>query len=77
VNLTEVRFHKRLTQWDLKVRTGINQTKISLIERGYVFPRDEEKQKLAMALGLTVDEIDWPQIPRGARAQPCEACLSA
>lgn len=59
MNLTEARFHKKITQWDLRLRTGINQTKISLIERGYVFPRDEEKQKLAKALGMSVDQIDW------------------
>jgi ribosome-binding protein aMBF1 (putative translation factor) len=59
MNLAEVRFHKKMTQWDLKIRTWINQTKISLIERGYVSPRDEEKQKLAKALGVKADQIDW------------------
>jgi len=74
MNLTEVRFHKKMTQWDLKIRTGINQTKISLIERGYVLPRDEEKQRLAKALGVKVDQIDWPcHVPADGGLNACEA----
>jgi DNA-binding XRE family transcriptional regulator len=74
MNLAEARFHKKVTQWDLRLLTGINQTKISLIERGYVSPRDKEKQKLAEALGMKIDQIDWPNpvlITGGSNA--CEA----
>jgi DNA-binding XRE family transcriptional regulator len=60
MDITEARFKKRLTQWDLRIKTGISQTKISLIERGYVDPHEEEKQKIAKALGLRVDQITWP-----------------
>jgi len=61
MNLAEARFRKGLTQWDLKVKTGINQTKISLIERNYVVPRKEEKERLANALGVKAEEIVWPE----------------
>jgi transcriptional regulator with XRE-family HTH domain len=60
MDLAEARFHKKMTQWDLKARTGISQTKISLIERGFVPARDEEKARLAKALGMRADQIDWP-----------------
>ena len=60
MELREGRFKKRLSQWDLKLKTGINQTKISLIERGYVSPTQEEKVKLAKALGVREDDLTWP-----------------
>jgi transcriptional regulator with XRE-family HTH domain len=58
--LFEARARKRFTQWDIRLATGIHQSKLSLIERGYVTPSDEEKEALAGALGVAVDEIQWP-----------------
>ncbi len=49
-------------QWDLRRDTGIHQSKISLIERGYVEPSSAEKSMLAAALGFKVDEIQWEQV---------------
>lgn len=46
-------------QWKLRIKTGINQTKISLIENGYVEPNDHEKTAIARALGFEVRDIDW------------------
>lgn len=60
MELSEGRFMKRLNQWDLKLKTGINQANISLIERGYVSPTQEEKIRLAKALGVREDELTWP-----------------
>ena len=60
MDLTVARKIKKLTQWDLKKKTGINQTKISLIERGYVVPTKKEKFLIAKALGFHIDEIKWP-----------------
>lgn len=59
INLRLARVSKNKTQWDLRHATGIHQTKISLIENNYVLPTDDEKQKIARALGLTVEQIDW------------------
>lgn len=59
MDLTTARAMKRKTQWDLKLATGINQSKISLIETGYVEPTGEEKSALAEALGFEVSEIEW------------------
>jgi len=59
MNLFEARAKKRKTQWDLRKETGIHQSKISLIEHGYVKPSETEKLAIASALGFHVDEIDW------------------
>ena len=61
MDLVEARARKRVTQWDIRNRTGICQTKISLIERGHVTPSDEEKALIAKTLGFHVDDIDWQQ----------------
>ncbi len=57
----------RKTQWDLKVLTGIHQSKLSLIERGYIEPTKREKALIAKALGFSANEIDWP-VDSGSRA---------
>ena len=56
MDLKEARFKKRMTQFDLRILTGIHQSRISHIERGYIFPRDDEQQKIEDALGL---RISW------------------
>ena len=55
--LREVRFFKRVTQPLLALKTGIQQSRISLIENELVIPREDEKQKIAEALGTTVQNI--------------------
>jgi DNA-binding XRE family transcriptional regulator len=59
MHLLEARAKKRKTQWDLKISTGINQTKLSLIERGYIVPSEREKRIIAQSLGFEIREIDW------------------
>jgi len=59
MDLREARFKKRLTQFDLCIKTGIQQSKISHFERGYLVPRDDEKKRLAKALGIKANELSW------------------
>jgi predicted transcriptional regulator len=59
MNLYETRVRKRITQWDLAVATGISQSKISLLERGYVKASEAEKEKIIKALKLETGEITW------------------
>jgi len=59
MNPTEARFKKKKTQWDVRLATGIHQSKISLMERGYVIPDNSERNLIAKALGVNPDEIDW------------------
>jgi transcriptional regulator with XRE-family HTH domain len=55
--LREVRVVKRITQFQLRLSTGIHQSKISLIENDLVEAREDEKEKLAKALGVKGEEI--------------------
>lgn len=59
MDLVEARVKRRKTQWDIRIATGIHQSKVSLIERGYVCPTDSEKSILAKALGFQVGDISW------------------
>jgi len=55
--LREVRVIKRITQFQLRLSTGIHQSKISLIENGLIEPYDDEKKRIVEALGIKVVEI--------------------
>ena len=57
MTLREARFFKGLNQYDIALRTGIAQSKISLIERGYLEPKDDEKEKIAKALNCHAADI--------------------
>ena len=58
--LREVRRAKDVTQFQLRIATGIHQSKISMIENGLIDPREDEKKKLARALGVRPEEI-WSE----------------
>ena len=55
--LKEVRFFKNVTQPLLSLKTGIHQSRISLIENELVTPREDEKQKIAAVLEVNVEDI--------------------
>jgi len=59
MNLREARFERRLTQFDLRLKTGIHQSKISNFEQGYIEPTEIEKKKLSKALAVKLSDIDW------------------
>ena len=67
MDLRTTRILKGLNQYDLKLKTGIHQSKISLIERGYLVPGYVEKLKLAEALGVHISEIEWQEKSRMPR----------
>ena len=50
-NIKKARFEKSITQIVLYKRTGIWPSRLSLIENGHIEASDEEKEKLARALG--------------------------
>jgi DNA-binding XRE family transcriptional regulator len=64
MDIIEARARKRKNQWDVRLSTGIHQSRISLIENGYVEPTDKEKALIAKALGFDVDEIEWTKSRR-------------
>lgn len=55
--LKVVRFFKGVSQPLLALKTAIQQSRISLIENELVTPREEEKKKIAKALGVKVQDI--------------------
>ena len=55
--LKEIRFFKEVTQPLLALKSGIQQSRISLIENELVTPREGEKQKIAKALNLEIKDI--------------------
>lgn len=55
--LRELRVIKRITQFQLRLSTGIHQSKISMIENGLIEPREDEKKRLSKALGVRPEEI--------------------
>ena len=55
--LKEARFKTGKTQIQLFRDTGIWPSRISYIENGYMNPTEEEKSKLANALGIEVAKV--------------------
>lgn len=55
--LRELRLKLGLSQADLEKLTGIDANNFSRYERGIVVPSVEAAQKIAKALGVTVDEL--------------------
>ncbi len=54
--LKEARFFEKKPQIKLWLETGIHYSTISRIECGYILPTQEQREKLANALGV---EKDW------------------
>lgn len=52
---------KPLTQVQLAERAEVDQTYVSLIERGLRTPSDEIKQRLAKALGIAPSRLRFPE----------------
>ncbi len=55
--LKVIRAEKRMTQFILGVDTGFIPSGVSMIENGLVEPREDEKKRLAQALGVRIEEI--------------------
>ncbi len=55
--LREMRAIKRVTQFQLRLQTGINATKISFIENDLVEPRPDEIKRLSRALGVNPGDL--------------------
>lgn len=54
-----VREARGFSQWDLAVRTGLDRSRLSLIENGYIVPTSEQLAKIREALSWTpeLDEL--------------------
>ena len=61
-NLRRERILRQLSLYDVRERTGISVSKLSLIERGIEPPNEEDKKRLALALGVRVQDL-FPLTP--------------
>jgi transcriptional regulator with XRE-family HTH domain len=72
MDLATVRAIRKKSQYDLWRATDIHQSRISLIERGYIIPTDEEKDAIARTLEVAINEIDWPEdVLNRCKEAPC------
>jgi transcriptional regulator with XRE-family HTH domain len=55
--LREIRVVKRITQFQLRLFSGIHQSKIAMIENGLVVPSENEKHRLTKALQVSPEDI--------------------
>ena len=57
MNLKEARFYAGLSQYDIALKTGIPQSRVSLIENNYCKPKADERKKIATILDKNADEL--------------------
>ena len=58
MHLKLLRTIRGFSQYDLTMKTGIHQSRISLFENGYTDLKPEERTKLAKALGCKGEDIE-------------------
>jgi transcriptional regulator with XRE-family HTH domain len=73
-NLREVRHRAGISQESLSVRASLHRTEIGLLERGTRVPRIDTLLRLALALGVSPEELldglGWPPVDaQAARAE--------
>lgn len=59
--VTQMEIERRkmgLSQWDLARITGIVQSRLSLIERGCVLPKQKEIEAISEALRMSINEVE-------------------
>ena len=61
MNLRELRAKRRKTQFDLRIATGIHQSKISHFEQGYIVPTPKERESIARALSVKPEDLEFSQ----------------
>jgi len=53
----ELRFFKGLSQWQIALAAGMSQTKLSLIERGFIHPTEADKERIAEILETKIEDL--------------------
>lgn len=64
MELREIRFHRKVSQWELSKLAKVHQSRISLIENGHP-AKNSEKHRIAKALKIDPDDIQWPNNGEG------------
>jgi len=55
--LYKIRVLQKVSQYVIALKTGIQQSRISLIENSLIKPKDEEMKRIADVLGVTVQDL--------------------
>lgn len=55
--LKRTRTLKEMNQFQVSIASGVSQSRISLMENGYVEPRGDEKKRLAKVLKTPMEEL--------------------
>jgi transcriptional regulator with XRE-family HTH domain len=55
--LRRERLLRQMSLYDVRGKTGICVSKLSLVERGIEQPNEDEKKRLARALSVRVDDL--------------------
>lgn len=55
--LRRERILRQMSLYDVRARTGMSVSKLSLVERGIERVSEDEKKRLAKALGVRLEEI--------------------
>ncbi len=66
------RRHRRLTQAQLEERAGLAHNAVSRIENGEVSPRLETVESLALAMSVSVEQLQFTT-PKSSTARRCGA----
>ena len=72
--ITVLEFKRRrlgLSQWDLARRSGIVQSRLSLIERVQVYPKEKEAVVIAKHLNVSLRSIFVPVEGQPGKYSPC------
>lgn len=64
MELREIRFHRKISQWELSRLAVVHQSRISLIENGHPANNDE-KHRIVRALKIDPADIQWPDNGQG------------
>ncbi len=57
MDLKVARVKRKMSQWELSYQTGIAQSRISLFEKGFRKPTQEQAEKIAETLQVAIEEI--------------------
>ena len=67
--LKDIRYLRDMTQTELQWKSSVLQGRISKQERGLNILSDEEKERIARALGLSVNAVQWTPKNRYERSR--------
>ena len=59
MKLREIRFYQNMSQQEVAIKAEMHQSTLCNLERGYKKPTTEQKRKIAKALEIEPESIEW------------------